>query len=534
MPVLRAAVERARAEGHLGDGHPRQRLLDFDIEVTRGRGLVRGGRGDRPAGLACRACAAPSRRGRRSRPSAAGTASRPSSTTSRRSATSPSSRATAPRPTRALSPGATPGTKLVCLNERFERARRSTRSASARRCARSATDLGGGMRDGHEIKAMQIGGPLGGILPGVEARHPLRLRRAGGRGLHGRPRQHPGLRRAHRHARAGPSPARVRRPRELRQVLPLPHRAAARASRWSSATGRSTATALEALLETLELGSLCAHGGGMPAPIRSLIAHFPEELGRHGAPTGERRGEFAGDPYMRRPAEPDEDGRPGATGEGHDRRTRARGRARHHDPRGGRGRRAATCPTLCFDERMDPVRRLPRLHGRRGGRARAARRVHDALPRRHGGGHRGRDLAAHRRCHRRARDVRAAGRPRASTPSWPQVAACSASGAALARREQRTAHARPAPPLPRPPARALHLLRALRARLRRGPGRLRAHRHRARLRLGHHRRARLGLHRIDLRVLRGLRRHLPHRRDHRASLLELAAPYTGNEEGGLT
>jgi NADH-quinone oxidoreductase subunit F len=36
---------------------------------------------------------------------------------------------------------------------------------------------------------------------------------------------------------------------------------------------------LEQLLETLELGSLCAHGGGMPAPIRSLLEHFPEELG---------------------------------------------------------------------------------------------------------------------------------------------------------------------------------------------------------------------------------------------------------------
>jgi NADH:ubiquinone oxidoreductase subunit F (NADH-binding) len=36
---------------------------------------------------------------------------------------------------------------------------------------------------------------------------------------------------------------------------------------------------LESLLETLELGSLCAHGGGMPAPIRSLITHFPDELG---------------------------------------------------------------------------------------------------------------------------------------------------------------------------------------------------------------------------------------------------------------
>jgi NADH-quinone oxidoreductase subunit F len=35
----------------------------------------------------------------------------------------------------------------------------------------------------------------------------------------------------------------------------------------------------EELLEVLEVGSLCAHGGGIPAPLRSLIAHWPEELG---------------------------------------------------------------------------------------------------------------------------------------------------------------------------------------------------------------------------------------------------------------
>ena len=35
----------------------------------------------------------------------------------------------------------------------------------------------------------------------------------------------------------------------------------------------------EQLLEALELGSLCAHGSGMPAPLRSLLAHFPQELG---------------------------------------------------------------------------------------------------------------------------------------------------------------------------------------------------------------------------------------------------------------
>jgi NADH-quinone oxidoreductase subunit F len=36
---------------------------------------------------------------------------------------------------------------------------------------------------------------------------------------------------------------------------------------------------LEELLETLEVASLCAHGGGIPAPIRSLLEHFPDELG---------------------------------------------------------------------------------------------------------------------------------------------------------------------------------------------------------------------------------------------------------------
>ena len=36
---------------------------------------------------------------------------------------------------------------------------------------------------------------------------------------------------------------------------------------------------LEALLETLELGSLCAHGSGMSTPIRSLVTHFGAELG---------------------------------------------------------------------------------------------------------------------------------------------------------------------------------------------------------------------------------------------------------------
>jgi NADH:ubiquinone oxidoreductase subunit F (NADH-binding) len=35
---------------------------------------------------------------------------------------------------------------------------------------------------------------------------------------------------------------------------------------------------LDDLLETLQLGSLCALGGGLPLPIQNALAHFPEEL----------------------------------------------------------------------------------------------------------------------------------------------------------------------------------------------------------------------------------------------------------------
>ena len=113
----------------------------------------------------------------------------------------------------------------------------------------------------------------------LQARHGLRLRAAR------RPR-------AAWSATAGSSPSRsaptcARWPSTC--CTSAPPRAAASASRAGSGSQRAHAmfesddpvdrAKLEQLLETLELGSLCAHGGGMPAPIRSLLAHFPEELG---------------------------------------------------------------------------------------------------------------------------------------------------------------------------------------------------------------------------------------------------------------
>jgi NADH:ubiquinone oxidoreductase subunit F (NADH-binding)/NADH:ubiquinone oxidoreductase subunit E len=177
----------------------------------------------------------------------------------------------------ALSPGATPGTKLVCLNERFERPGVvEVRFGTPIR--EICEELGGGLRDGRTIKALQIGGPLGGILPGWKLDTPFDFDELAAEGCmvgHGgilafddrtdmrRLAKH--LLHFGAHESCGKCfPCRIGLFRGLEMV---------------EADGPVDRAKLEELLETLEVASLCAHGGGMPAPIRSLIAHFPDELG---------------------------------------------------------------------------------------------------------------------------------------------------------------------------------------------------------------------------------------------------------------
>ena len=55
------------------------------------------------------------------------------------------------------------GTKLVCLNERF--ARPGVYEVELGVTLRHICEqLGGGLRDGHKLRALQVGGPLGGFL----------------------------------------------------------------------------------------------------------------------------------------------------------------------------------------------------------------------------------------------------------------------------------------------------------------------------------------------------------------------------------
>ena len=177
----------------------------------------------------------------------------------------------------ALSPGATPGTKLVCFNERFRNPGVHEVSFGTPMNV-ICSELAGGLVDGHEIKALQIGGPLGGILPGARLEVPFDFDQLAAEGCmvgHGSILafdERTDMRALARHLMEFGAhescgkcfPCRIGLQRGLEMV---------------EREGPVDKAKLEDLLETLELGSLCAHGGGMPAPIRSLIAHFPDELG---------------------------------------------------------------------------------------------------------------------------------------------------------------------------------------------------------------------------------------------------------------
>jgi formate dehydrogenase iron-sulfur subunit len=138
--------------------------------------------------------------------------------------------------------------------------------------------VAGGLRDGATIKAVQIGGPLGGILPAslLDTRFDFDALAAVGCMVgHG-------------------SVLAFDERTSMREVAThllhfgadescgkcFPCRIGLRRAHEEFAAGAPVdRERFEQLLETLELGSLCAHGSGMPAPLRSLLEHFPEELG---------------------------------------------------------------------------------------------------------------------------------------------------------------------------------------------------------------------------------------------------------------
>ncbi len=274
-PALEAAAAAARAEGLLGDDILGSGFA-FDVTIVEGAGsyVV----GEETALLACLQGLRGTVSARPPFPAQRGVHGMPTVVNNVETLCNiPFIARASAQAYRDLSPDGTAGSKLVCFNERFVRP--GVYEVPFGMTMRElCEEVAGGLVDGHAIKALQIGGPLGGILPGhlLDTRFDFAdLAAVGCMVGHGgivafdETTSMRDVARHLLHFGAAEScgkcfPCRIGMQRGVELF----------------ADGAPVDRAkLEALLETLELGSLCAHGGGMPAPIRSLIAHFPDELG---------------------------------------------------------------------------------------------------------------------------------------------------------------------------------------------------------------------------------------------------------------
>jgi NADH:ubiquinone oxidoreductase subunit F (NADH-binding)/NADH:ubiquinone oxidoreductase subunit E len=275
-PLLEAEADRARAAGMLG----RDILgsgFEFDVTIVEGAGsyVV----GEETALLACLQGLRGTVSARPPFPAERGVFGCPTVVNNSETlANIPFVAARGADAYHALSPASViTGSKLVCFNERF--ARPTVYEVPFGLTVRElCEDVAGGLRDGRSIKALQIGGPLGGILPASRLDTPFEFEALAaedcmvGHGSILAFDDHTHMRDVARHllhfgaaescGKCFPCRIGLRRAHEM----------------FSGDTPVDRAR-FEALLETLELGSLCAHGSGMPAPLRSLLAHFPEELG---------------------------------------------------------------------------------------------------------------------------------------------------------------------------------------------------------------------------------------------------------------
>jgi len=274
-PALEAAVARARADGWLG-ADIRGSGFAFDVTVLEGAGsyVV----GEETALLACLQGLRGTVSARPPFPAERGLFGMPTVVNNVETLCNVPFVARAGADAyRALSPGATPGSKLVCFNERF--ARPGVYEVRFGTPVRElCEDVAGGLRDGRAIKAVQIGGPLAGILPASLLETPFDFE----------PLAAVGCMLGHGSILAFDERTRMRD--VARHLLRFgAHESCGKCFPCRIGLQRAHAmfqgeepvdrARLEELLEALELGSLCAHGGGMPAPIRSLLEHFPDELG---------------------------------------------------------------------------------------------------------------------------------------------------------------------------------------------------------------------------------------------------------------
>jgi NADH:ubiquinone oxidoreductase subunit F (NADH-binding)/NADH:ubiquinone oxidoreductase subunit E len=274
-PALDAAVERAHAEGWLGEDIQGSGF-SFDVTIVEGAGAYVVG--EETALLACLQGMRGTVSARPPFPAERGVFGCPTVVNNAETlANMPFIARHGAEAYAALSPDTeTNGSKLVCFNERFVNP--TVYEVPFGMTMRElCDDVAGGLRDGRGIKAVQIGGPLGGILPASRLDTQFDFDPLAAEGCmvgHGSILafdDQTNMRRVARHL------LRFGAHESCGKCFPC-RIGLRRAHDMFASDAPVEREKLEELLETLELGSLCAHGSGMPAPMRSLLAHFADEL----------------------------------------------------------------------------------------------------------------------------------------------------------------------------------------------------------------------------------------------------------------
>lgn len=188
-----------------------------------------------------------------------------------------------------LGHGRSRGTKMVSLNTRVKRP--GVYEVELGTTLRQLIfDLAGGMAPGSEFKAVQVGGPLGGILPESKLDTPLDFEAmAATKGILG----HAGV------VVYAKDDDLVKICRGLMEFCAVESCGKCFPCRIGSVRGTELfdqmmdtesprggvndirLNLLGELCETMKYGSLCALGGMIPAPIECLMEHFPKELDRY-------------------------------------------------------------------------------------------------------------------------------------------------------------------------------------------------------------------------------------------------------------
>jgi NADH:ubiquinone oxidoreductase subunit F (NADH-binding)/NADH:ubiquinone oxidoreductase subunit E len=174
------------------------------------------------------------------------------------------------------------GTKLVCLNVAFSRPG-VYEVEFGTPLDTICSELGGGLCEGHSLRSLQVGGPLGGFLAPDELDVLLSIEGLGERGVE----LGHGSLVAFDERVSGPelllhvwrfaddencgtcSPCRI----GSRRGLELAERVA------RGAVEPGDRQLLDELLATMETASLCGFGQGVPAPVRAILRIYGDELG---------------------------------------------------------------------------------------------------------------------------------------------------------------------------------------------------------------------------------------------------------------